>query len=440
MLEIRSGRVEDRQPESRRAFLRVGSLGLAGLTLESVLRQRARAADGSTVTRSTAVIQVVLGGGLTHLDSYDPKPDAPREYRGDFNAIATAVPGVSLCELLPGQARLMDRMAVIRSLHHDTSDHLAGTHWIMTGFPPADQVARSNERPSVGSVAAKLRGSNAPGLPPYVGVPTVPTFGQASYLGTGSNPFGIEGDPAQGAGVRNLLPPQGMTLDRIDNRRRLLARLDRLRRNRDTSGAMTGLDTFAAQAFEMVTGPTAGRAFDLEREDPRLRDRYGRTRFGQSCLLARRLVEAGVTFVTVSEGGWDHHGQVFASCRRQLPGLDAAVSTLVEDLHDRGLAEQVLVVVWGEFGRTPRINGNAGRDHWPGAFSAVLAGGGLRMGQVVGSTNSRGEQPTERALRPEDLIRTVYAVLRIDPLHEFASDSGRPMPVMNLGRPISELL
>jgi hypothetical protein len=260
-----------------------------------------------------------------------------------------------------------------------------------------------------------------------------------AYLGPGFNPFTFSGDPSSNVRARDLDPPSGLSLDRLDDRKTLLARLDRINRARDVSGTMDGLDRFAQQAYEMVTGPAAREALDLSDEDPRLRDRYGRNRLGQTCLLARRLVEAGVTFVTLSDGNWDHHGQIFSLCRAQVPPLDAAVATLVEDIHDRGLADRVLVLVWGEFGRTPRITGN-GRDHWPGSMFALLAGGGLKMGQVVGSTTRKGESPAERPLRPEHVIRTVYHVLGIDPNHEFRNESGRPLPILNQADVIRELI
>lgn len=425
---------------SRRGFLRVGALGVAGLTLADVLRLRARAAAQGGASRDTAVIQVFLQGGPTHIDTYDPKPDAPREIRGEFAPIATKLPGVQVCELLPKHARILDKMTLIRSLHHETPDHNLGTHWIMTGFAPSANFLQTNDRPSVGSIVAKLRGANAAGLPPYVGLPRPPQFGEAAYLGAGYNPFTVNGDPNGTVRVRNLEPPGSLTLERLEDRRYLLDHLDRLERQRDASGLMAGIDHFTMQAYEMVTGPAARRAFDLDREDPRIRDRYGRTPLGQSCLLARRLVEAGVTFVTITDfDNWDHHGGLYPACRMQLPKLDDAISALVDDLSQRGLADRVLVLVWGEFGRTPRIT-NTGRDHWPGALSALVAGGGLKMGQVIGATSRKGESPIERPLRPEDLLQTVYHVLGINPQHEFPNESGRPMPVLNRGEAIVELV
>jgi Protein of unknown function (DUF1501) len=439
MLDVFGTDFGSRTGPSRRSLLRVGVLGLAGLTLPELLRLRARAEERGERPKETAVIQVFLEGGPSQIETYDPKPDAPADYRGEFRTIATSVPGVSISEHLPRQARVMDRMTLLRSLHHTSADHGVGTHWIMTGFP-GQPSHRDNERPSVGSVVARLRGANAPGVPPYVAIPGAPPFGLGAYLGPAGNPFSPDGDLMGDARVRNLDPPGSLTLDRLDDRRDLLGRLDRIERGRDASGVMAGMDRFTAEAYAMVTGPRAREAFDLAREAPEDRDRYGRTRIGQSCLLARRLVEAGVTFVTVVDGSWDHHGQVFASCRRQLPPLDAALASLVEDLHGRGLDDRVLVVVWGEFGRTPRVNGQGGRDHWPGSMSAIVAGGGLRMGQVIGATSRRAEAPVDRALRPEDLLRTVYQVLGIDPHHEFRNDAGRPLAVLNQGQPIAELL
>ncbi len=331
----------------------------------------------------------------------------------------------------------MEKLALVRGVRHNSADHGAGAHWISTGHPSIDPNPRGNDRPSVGSIVARLRGANRPGLPPYVALPKPASFGHAAYLGPGFNPFSPDSPDAR---VRDLDPPDGVTLDRIDDRRTLLTRLDRLDRHRDLSGTLDGLDRFTADAYAMMTGPAARRAFDLARESESTLDRYGRTTLGRSCLLARRLVEAGVTFVTIVDEGWDHHTQVFASCRRQLPPLDAALAALITDLHERALSDHVLLLVWGEFGRTPRVNPNGGRDHWPGAFSALFAGGGLKTGQVVGSTGRRGESPVERPVGPEDVIRTVYSVLGVDPAHEFTNEAGRPLAVLSGGKVLSKLL
>jgi uncharacterized protein (DUF1501 family) len=425
---------------SRRQFLQVGASGLIGLSLPDLLRSRARASSRGERPRETAVIQVFLNGGPSHLETYDPKPDAPLEFRGDLGSIATALPGVRLGAQLPRHARILDKISLIRSLHHTTSDHPAGTHWLMTGIASSEPNPRSNERPSVGSIAARLRGASRPGLPAYVAVPDAPAYAASSYLGPGFNPFSLDRDPNVDARVPNLDPPAGVGLDRIADRRGLLARLDRFDRRRDISGTMAGMDRFTAEAYAMISGPAARAAFDLGQEPAALRDRYGRTPIGQGCLLARRLVEAGVTFVTINEANWDHHTDLFARCRAKLPPLDAAIATLVEDLCDRGLDKRVLLLVWGEFGRTPRVNGTSGRDHWPGAFSALMAGGGLRMGRVVGATGIRGEAPTENPVRPEDVVQTVYHVLGINPSHEFQNDAGRPLAVLGQGKPIAELI
>lgn len=440
MLEVYGGRYGTCDGVSRRNFLRIGALGLAGLTLPDVLRMRAHAASAGARVPNTALIQIVLGGGPTHVDTYDLKPDAPKEFRGEFKPIPTNVPGIDICEHFPNQARVMDKLTIIRSLHHTTADHNSGQHWIMTGFPTTQPLVQTNERPSTGAIVARLRGANQPGLPPYVAIPNAPQYSQGSYLGPGNNPFDLGGDPSGNFKVRNLDPAGGLTLPRLEDRRDLLTKLDRINRKRDASGIMEGLDRFTSQAYEMVTGPAARKAFDLSHEDPRLRDRYGRNKFGQGCLLARRLVESGVTFVTISEGNWDHHAQVFQQCQRQLPPVDQGLAALVSDIYDRGLADRVMVLMWGEFGRAPRISGQAGRDHWPNAMFAVVAGGGLKTGQVIGATNRKGEAPVERAMGPEDVIQTAYKVLGINTRQEFLNDAGRPMPILNTGHPIDELI
>jgi hypothetical protein len=426
---------------SRRSFLKVGALGLGGLTLADHLRLRAAAAEAGEPTRDTAVILVWLGGGPSHIDMYDLKPDAPAEFRGEFKGIATNVPGTHIGEHLPRQSRLMDKMSVVRSVTHTNAGHGMGTHWMLTGYVPTIEI-NDNLNPSCGSIVARMRGANAPRVPAYVCLPNPPPSANAAYLGVAYNPFAPGNDPASNSfEVRDLrLAPQ-VDLSRFRNRTELLRGVDNLRRDVDLQGTPDGYDRFYRDAFEIVTSAQCREAFDIHREDPRWRDRYGRDSWGQSCLLARRLVEAGVTYVTVNLGGWDTHNNNFQELKnRLLPRYDRAIATLIEDLHDRGLDRRVLVLSYGEFGRTPRINPTAGRDHWPGAMSVVFAGGGLRMGQVIGSTDSRAEYPTSRAVGPQDVLATMYQVLGINYRHEFHDAAQRPIPILNDGRPIDELL
>ena len=441
MVELGGSAFRSCDGRTRRHFLRVGALGLGGLSLPRVLR--ARAAGGPTSPAPRSVIQVVLGGGPSQFETFDPKPDAPSGVRSTVGTIATLLPGVFLAETLPRLARVMDRAALVRGLSHESSDHTVGLHRIMTGYATAAPRDR-NERPSVGSVAARVRG-DGPGVPPYVAMSGRSAFDglfvEGAYLGPGTRPFEFDVDPATARNpAERLAPAPGLTTDRLRDRRALVRGLDGFDRARDHSGAMAGMDRFEAQAYDLVAGPAARRAFDLDLESAATRARYGPTRVGRSCLLARRLVEAGVGFVTITEGDWDHHARVGEACARQVPPLDAALASLIEDLADRGLADSVLVVAWGEFGRTPRLNGAGGRDHWPASSSVLLAGGGLKMGQVVGASDATGERAVDRPWRPEDVLRTIYGVLGVDPRREFADEFGRPFPILDAGRPISPLL
>jgi hypothetical protein len=426
---------------SRRSFLKVGFLGLAGLTLADHLRLKAAAAARGKSTKDTAVILLWLGGGPSHIDMYDLKPGAPVEFRGDFKEIATNVRGIRIGEHLPRQAKHMDKMAVVRSVTHTNAGHGMGTHWMLTGYVPTIEI-NDNLNPSCGSVVARMRGASAPRLPAYVCVPNPPPSANAAYLGASYNPFNPGSDPNNPYfQVRDLRLTPRVNLSRFKNRRALLKGLDNLRRDVDIQGTAEGLDKFYKEAFEIVTSSDCRRAFDIHKEDPRIRDRYGRDTWGQSALLARRLVEAGVTYVTVNMGGWDTHADNFQSLKTGLlPRYDRALAALVEDLYDRGLSKKVLVLSYGEFGRTPRVNPQAGRDHWPGAMSVVFAGGGLKMGQVVGSTDPRAEYPKTRAASPQDMLATMYHVLGIDYRHEFKDAAQRPMPILNDGKPIEELI
>ena len=447
----------------RRTFL---TAGIGGLTLPAILRDRAIAAVAGQVPADTAVIQYWLGGAPSHQETYDPKPDAPVDFRGPFRPISTNVPGIQICETLPLHAKLIDKVTLIRSMGHDNSDHQHGMHWCQTGHDAkANGVNpfKGSSHPSCGSVTAKVRGANNPAMPPYVhiGYPLDKVSGRhhphsAAYLGRHHDPYvildkrtGDGKDPGQDSDFRvgNLDLADGLTLTSVSSRRELLARLDRLRREVDRRGMMDAMDYFHQTAFEMIAGPRARNAFDLEQESLATRERYGPTRPGQTALLARRLVEAGVTFVTVvdpgvglSSSGWDLHRRLEWGMNEACPRMDQAVTALIEDLYERGLDRKVLLVVWGEFGRTPRINKDAGRDHWGELQSVLVAGGGFRCGQVIGASTAKAEVPKDRRLWPYDMVATIYHHLGINPHQTFENLTGRPISVLAKGDPIRELL
>src|SRR5215467_1174383 len=380
---------------SRRRFLQVGALAIGGLTLPHLLRARAKQPSPSS---RKSVILLWLAGGPSHIDMYDLKPNSPAEVRGEFKPINTNVTGIQIGEHLPLQAKIMDKISIVRSAYHTNAGHGMGSQWMQTGYQATIEV-NDNIYPSTGSVVSKLKGPNEPGLPAYVNLPRKVSFGNAAYLGASYNPFAPDANPNDpGFQVRNLRLPGRVSAERLENRKKLVSDIDTLRRDVDTKGDISGFDTFYRDAMEMVTNTKAMNAFDVNKEPVKLRDRYGRNDLGQSCLLARRLVESGVTFVTVQAGGgWDTHGNNFTELKRRLlPQFDAGVAALVEDLADRGLQDDVLVMAFGEFGRTPKINPQAGRDHWPGAMSILYAGGGLRMGQAIGTTNTNAEHPTSK--------------------------------------------
>jgi hypothetical protein len=449
MIELHGRGARRCDGQTRRDLLRAGALGLAGLTLPDWLRLRADGAGAADSGRS--VIVIWLDGGPPQHETYDPKPEAPSDFRGPLGAIGTRVPGVQLAELLPRHAALMDKIALIRSMHHDNGDHFAAAHWMLTGHHGSNAVNMAPTHPSVGSVASKLKGPRRPGLPAYVGLPhthsvgLVPGYHGAAYLGRAFDPFTADGDP-NGAGYQapNLTLPGGLDAMRLDNRRALHQAFDAANRELDAGGEE--LDRFEQEAFALLTSPEARRAFDLSREDPRLRDRYGRHQWGQSALVARRLVEAGVRFVTLTFGGWDFHSNLERGMKSVLPVLDAAVATLIDDLDRRGRLGETLVLVMGEFGRTPKINQGLpqdpvpGRDHWGNVMSVLAAGGGVRGGRVVGASNARGEVPRERPTTPADLVATMYYVLGIDPETTFNDRLKRPIPIVPQGgAPIREL-
>jgi hypothetical protein len=436
---------------SRRAFLQIGGLALGGLSLPQILRAEAE----SGITRShKAVIMIFLSGGPPHQDMFDLKMDAPDGIRGEFKPIRTRVPGIDICEHLPRMAAMMDRLAIIRSVVGSEGAHAA--FQCMTGRTHNRQPAGG--WPSLGSVVSKLQGPTHPAVPPFVGLsPKMKTStwadpGQPGFLGLAHAPFKPN---AEGLGDMVL---KRASLEQLGDRKALLASFDDLRRDVDASGAIQGADQFARQALNILTSSKLAEALDLEREDPRLRDRYGRgspdpAGYGDAgpllndyFLTARRLVEAGVRCVTLAYGRWDWHGKpygtTFENARGHLPMLDLGVTTLIQDLQERGLDKDVSVVVWGEFGRTPKINPQGGRDHWPPVSCALLAGGGMRTGQVIGSTNRLGEHAKDRPVSFQEVFATLYHNLGIDVNKATVTDlSGRPQYVVDDGaQPIRELV
>lgn len=428
---------------SRRTAIQAGLVGLAGLSLADVLRLKAMCAERGTPERDTAVIYLLLSGGPTQFETYDPKPNAPQEIRGEFSAISTKVPGVQFSELMVRQAEVMDKLTILRSIHHPSTQHSSSVHLMQTGYycRPESNI---NEMPSVGSCVAKLRGAVRAGVPPYVALPAEFRYGDALWVGQGNNPFRVEQEPNNKAfQVPNLTLLDGVTADRLRDRGRLRAGLDRAQRVFDSSENAESLDDFTAQAFEMVTSDSARQAFNISDETQATRSKYGETELGQRMLLARRLVEHGVRYVTVGTIGWDHHGDLWRDMKQNVPAYDQAVAALVNDLHERGLADRVLVLAMGEFGRTPRIsaiNGlPPGRDHWGEVQSILMAGGGLPGGQVVGSSDAQGGAPLESPYRLECVLAHVYRHLGIDPALTFNDYFGRPRPLLEIREPITEL-
>jgi uncharacterized protein (DUF1501 family) len=434
----------------RRSFLRAGALGLGGLTLGDLLRLRA---EGNATRRDTSVILIWMSGGPGHMETWDPKPEAVSQFRGPFGAIRTNVPGVQFGELMPEQARLMDKLAVLRSVHHGSGDHTKANHWMLTGYEgPAFNAPnfRHQKRPSMGSAVAKLRGPNQPGMPPYVAVPhlrggTDNFFHYAAYLGVGANPFVVDSDPnLPNFRVKNLTLGTDLTYDRLEDRRQLGQTLDLLRRQ--SADPLTPLDEHRRAAFDLLTSREVARAFQIADEPDSTRDRYGRHIFGQSALLARRLVEAGVTFVTVNTEPWDHHGTAnrlatVPGSKKLIPPVDRAIAALIEDLIARGLYEKTLVVAMGEFGRTPRMNPEGGRDHWGNVFSVMMGCGGMKMGQVIGKSTERGEYVQDRPISPQDVAATVFHHLGIDGRNiHFMDTQQRPTALIETGEPIRELV
>lgn len=449
-------------PMARRSFFEAGSLALGGLGLSDLLRARAQAKEARVSQRDTSVILIWLQGGPSHMETYDMKPDAPVEYRGELTPISTVVPGIDVCEYLPQHARVADKFTLIRSIAHGCGAHAGGAGRFLSGYNPLRRLDPKAQFPCLGPVVSKmLDGHRDPGMPRYISSTTAVYGGGSAGLGPAVLPFVVGSDPnAPDFKVDNLSLAPKMK-DRLNDRRSLLTSIDGLRREVDSSGLMESMDQFSREAVELLTSEKAVEAFDLSKEDPKLRDKYGRHKWGQRALLARRLVEAGTSFVTMQMrspgipggiGNWDIHavnGHLYDDTRARLPVYDHAVATLIEDIYERGLDKKVMLVVAGEFGRTPRINPQKGtsskvvqpgRDHYPAAMSVLVAGAGMQTGQVVGSTTAKGERPKTRRLDPNDLLATVYRHLGIDCQEMVPNESGRPVPLIPHGEPIRELL
>jgi hypothetical protein len=418
---------------SRRDFLRVGGLGLGSLSLANLLQGKAKAAEQGIRTSDKSVIWLWLGGGPTQLETFDPKMTAPAEYRSVTGEVKTVLPGVTLGGNFERIAGLADKMAFVRSFAHTNSGHSGGTHYVMTGYDNrlADNGAVA-DRPFLGSIMSRIRGTNHPetGIPTYVRLGGIYADGPA-FLGTAYGPF----DPA-GEARRNM--SLSIEQSRLSNRRAMLEGIDNVKRNIDRKGLMEGLDSFEEQAFNLILSRSQ-QAFDLKYEDPRVVDRYGKG-LGEQMLQARRLCEAGCGFVTLQHGGWDMHSNIKQEMDRRGPEVDRAVSALVEDLDQRGMLENVLLVISGEFGRTPKINGSSGRDHWAPLSTLAFAGGGLKMGQVVGESAEKADVPKTTPITPQDLMATVFHVLDFDKRIQFTNQSGRPTYMIENGRPIEELI
>lgn len=437
---------------TRRSALELGLGGFLGTSFVGGLKARAESQHGGLVPagKAKSCILIWMDGGPTHFETFDPKPDAPMEYRGEFSSIDTCVPGVGYSEHMVKLAASLNDYAMIRSIRHDQGNHGAGNHYMMTGSPPRIPVgcgAFVSFHPSMGSVVAKELGRDN-GLPPYFSMPQMSRSGGPNFLGARYAPFVVGDDPnAAKFKVRDVALPRDLTDMRFGSRTDLRAKVDRMVRLNDEAAGdpVLAFDEYFQQGHSLVTSPEAQKAFDISQESPETRDRYGRDGFGQRCLLARRLVDAGVPFITVYDGGWDHHSDIFGALRKRLPSWDNSVATLIQDLKERGMLDSTLVIALGEFGRTPKISTlpgstTAGRDHWANAMSVLMAGGGTPGGTVIGATDRKGFSAVDRVLSPENFVSTVYHKLGIDPNKILYSPQGRPSHLVSDPTPIAELV
>ena len=432
---------------ARRDFIQLGVGGVLGLGMGDLVRLRADAARavGKASPDDVNCILVWLDGGPTHYETFDPKPDAPSGVRGEFKPIPTTVPGVSFCETMPKLAKTLNRMAIIRSICHKDPNHGGGNHYMMTGAPtpvPVNCGSSVSFHPSFGSTVSHLRGIRD-GLPAYATLPRKSRSAGPHFLGGQHAPFVIDGDPnRKGYRVRDVVLPRSISEGRADTRLKLRRSLDRMLRIADAAAADPAVefDSFYQQGIDLISSPKAQAAFDVEQEPASVRDHYGRNDFGQRLLLARRLAGVGVSFVTVYNGGWDHHTNIFKEpFRKKVERVDTGMAALINDLHDRGQLDSTLVLLLGEFGRTPKINKDVGRDHWPHAMSVLVAGAGVPPGQVIGSTDVKGYYASDRIYSPEDFACSLYTKMGIDPHKILYTNTGRPLPIVNGGAPIKEL-
>ena len=432
----------------RRDLLRAGLFASFGIGFGDLLRLRhlseAQASGGGGVkpTKVKHCILVWLAGGASHLDTFDPKPDAPADIKGEFQPIDTAVPGLRISEVFPKLATVMDRVTLVRSVTSPEAEHDRAAHHLLTGYRPTPSLVY----PGFGSVVSKSIEDDRGAMPPFVALPDAPIFASSGYLTPAYDPFAVGGDPtANDFRVRDLTPPDRVTLDRLRRRRDMVRTLDGFARDISATPLTSSRDHFTDKAYDLLTSSQAQAAFRIGEETPEMRDAYGRTPFGQSCLLARRLIQAGVSFVTINNRGagqlqWDTHQDNFRRIKDELaPPLDMGLSTLLTDLGRLGLLDETLVVMLSEFGRTPKINGMGGRDHHGRANIALLAGAGIPKGAVIGRTDPKGDLPTDRPVTPADLAATIYTALGIDPAYQFVTPDGRPVRLVDGGQPLREL-
>ena len=432
---------------ARRDFIQLGVGGVLGLGMGDLISLRADAAKaaGKTSPDNVNCILVWLDGGPTHFETFDPKPDAPSDVRGEFNPIPTNVAGVQFCETVPRLASSLDKMAIVRSICHKDPNHGGGNHYMMTGAPtpiPVNCGSSVSFHPSFGSMVSHVRGVKD-GLPSYATLPRKSRSAGPHFLGGQHSPFVIDGDPnKEGYRVRDVVLPKSISEGRANNRIELRAALDRMLRIADASAADPAIDfdTFYQQGIDLISSKEAQSAFDIDMESNKVRDLYGRNDFGQRLLLARRLSEVGVSFVTVYNGGWDHHTKIFQDgFKKKINTVDLGMSALINDLHERGQLDNTLVLLLGEFGRTPKINKDAGRDHWPHAMSVLVAGAGVPAGQVIGETDVKGYYASDKIYSPEDFACSIYTKMGINPKMILHTNTGRPLPIVNGGSPIKEL-